>query len=143
MRSDKGPSEHHIQISWNLKILRCRVGHSTIFRRSSQPCGTQGHAGSNSMRMCNTQYVIYFATFLFSKSCPKNYSGIFGAGLTTSPHPWLACMVSPNSAISQQMPMKGPQLRCVKDWVRNGPLRHAEKKFLNTSSDRLLEFHII
>ena len=32
------------------------------------------HAGSNSMRMCNTHYVIYFATFyllfLFSNSCP-------------------------------------------------------------------------
>ena len=43
--------------------------------RSSQPCGTHGSRyRSNSMRMRNTHYVIYFATFyllfLFSKSCP-------------------------------------------------------------------------
>ena len=43
------------------------------------------------MRMRNTHYIIYFATFyvlfLFSKSCPiiLNYSGIFGAGLLFTP----------------------------------------------------------
>ena len=76
------PLPREIRQSWGLQRIKYRsrddpsltLDHPSLIESAMRYTRSKYHAGSTSMHMHNTHYVIYFATFyllfLFSKSCP-------------------------------------------------------------------------
>ena len=77
------PLPREIRQSWGLQRIKYRsrddpsltLDHPSLIESAMRYTRSKYHAGSTSMHMHNTHYVIYFATFyllfLFSKSYPK------------------------------------------------------------------------